>query len=306
MRWEQRPTRFLLIKKPGVEQPREALRLIASWLKDDWGASRVLVEPSVLVEDESLTGRGAEAFCGSDAEASAVDAVISLGGDGTILYANTLFGNKRVPPVIAFALGTVGFLTPFPPCDFAGVLARVLTQGCAAQSRPRLALRVEEGGESSGTAVAGARQGLGREAPGASGLVAVNEVVVARRGPAHPGAPTLACTVNGRATATGGGEGVILATATGSTAYSLSAGGPVVAPTVDVRALQLERGLRPSHALLPATGHAWAQRPLDCMLMPAHVAAGTLWRVYTVGGCIGCGDTTRSRSPAPRCAACRP
>lgn len=233
LRWEQRPTRFLLIKKPGVEQPREALRLIATWLKSDWGATRVLVEPSVLVEDETLIGRGAEAFCGSDAEASEVDAVISLGGDGTILYANTLFGNKRVPPVIAFALGTVGFLTPFPPRDFAGVLERVLTTGCAAQSRPRLALRVEEGGPGD-AAVGGAGKELVQPLQGSSGLVAVNEVVIARRGPAHPGAPTLACFVNGRATATGGGEGVILATATGSTAYSLSAGGPVVAPTVNV------------------------------------------------------------------------
>ncbi|KAA0162982.1 hypothetical protein FNF31_03038 [Cafeteria roenbergensis] len=253
LRWEQRPTRFLLIKKPGVEQPREALRLIASWLKDDWGAARVLVEPSVLIEDDSLAGRGAEAFCGSEGEARDVDAVISLGGDGTILYANTLFGNKRVPPVIAFALGTVGFLTPFPPRNFEAVLQRVLSEGCAAQSRPRLALSVVEGNRPPDDTTGQARRGMGRQAQGAAGLVAVNEVVVARKGPAHPGAPTLACTVNGRATATGGGEGLILATATGSTAYSLSAGGPVVAPTVQgVLLTPLSPAVAATPAVIPA------------------------------------------------------
>ena len=111
-----------------------------------WRPAAGSLEPSVLVEDETLIGRGAEAFCGSDAEASEVDAVISLGG--TRLFPKSVLAYRIVPspPVIAFALGTVGFLTPFPPRDFAGVLERVLTTGCAAQSRPRLALRVEEGG----------------------------------------------------------------------------------------------------------------------------------------------------------------
>ena len=236
MTWKSRPATFLVIKKPGVNEPLEALRTIVTWLRDDWGASRVLVEASVLQEDATLTARGAEAFYDRSALAHTVDAVISLGGDGTILYANTLFGNQRVPPVIAFALGTVGFLTPFAPHGYDRTLRRILTQGCAVQRRHRLALEVKPRPGAPGAVVAPGDQ-----------LVAVNEVVVARKGPAFPWAPMLACSVNGRPTRTGAGEGVILATATGSTAYNLSAGGPVVAPTVDVR--------RPHRAHCPCRVH---------------------------------------------------
>ena len=42
-----------------------------------------------------------------------VDAIITLGGDGTILHAASLFSSTYVPPILSFSLGTLGFLLPF-------------------------------------------------------------------------------------------------------------------------------------------------------------------------------------------------
>ena len=53
-----------------------------------------------------------------------VDFVITLGGDGTLLFASTIFP-KTVPPVISFHMGTLGFLTPFCADNFEDPLSRV-------------------------------------------------------------------------------------------------------------------------------------------------------------------------------------
>lgn len=56
-----------------------------------------------------------------------VDFCISLGGDGTVLHLTTLFAEDQpLPPVASFALGTLGFLTPFDIADFESCLSRVL------------------------------------------------------------------------------------------------------------------------------------------------------------------------------------
>jgi NAD kinase len=217
LRWEARPRNVLIIKKPGLKEPSQALRRVASWLLRQWKASLVLVEPQVLTEDPTLCDIGIRTFQESHPGllSAAIDVVVTLGGDGTILYANTLFGTSQVPPVVAFSMGTVGFLTPFHPERFPDVLGTVLSGGCTVHPRPRLNVNRE----------------------GDPPLVAVNEVVIARRGPGMRQGPALQCFVSGREVRTGAGEGLIVSTPTGSTAYSLSAGGPVVAPTVRVSVL---------------------------------------------------------------------
>jgi len=47
-----------------------------------------------------------------------VDAIITLGGDGTILHAASLFSSTYVPPILSFSLGTLGFLLPFSKAPF--------------------------------------------------------------------------------------------------------------------------------------------------------------------------------------------
>jgi NAD+ kinase len=56
------------------------------------------------------------------------DIVIALGGDGTVLYASFLF-QRVVPPVLAFALGSLGFMTKFDFDGYKPSLSRVLTEG---------------------------------------------------------------------------------------------------------------------------------------------------------------------------------
>ena len=56
-----------------------------------------------------------------------VDFCVSLGGDGTVLHLTSLFAeDSPLPPVVSFAMGTLGFLTPFDVSDFENCLTRVL------------------------------------------------------------------------------------------------------------------------------------------------------------------------------------
>ena len=56
-----------------------------------------------------------------------MDLGITLGGDGTVLHLASLFvEDVPLPPVVSFAMGTLGFLTPFDSADFASILNRVL------------------------------------------------------------------------------------------------------------------------------------------------------------------------------------
>ena len=55
-----------------------------------------------------------------------MDLCITLGGDGTVLHLASLFvADEPLPPVVSFAMGTLGFLTPFDVTDFADTLTRV-------------------------------------------------------------------------------------------------------------------------------------------------------------------------------------
>lgn len=54
----------------------------------------------------------------SGATAQKIDLVVTLGGDGTILHASSLFSAGAVPPVLSFSMGTLGFLLPFRKKQF--------------------------------------------------------------------------------------------------------------------------------------------------------------------------------------------
>jgi NAD+ kinase len=70
--------------------------------------------------------------------ASQLDLGVILGGDGTVLWTCYIFGNRSVPPLVPFSLGSLGFLTPFQPGLMKGVLARCLRGGFPIQLRHRL------------------------------------------------------------------------------------------------------------------------------------------------------------------------
>ena len=59
--------------------------------------------------------------------ADKLDLVVTLGGDGTVLWTGALLGTGPVPPLVSFALGSLGFMTPFPLDAMPSVLSSVRT-----------------------------------------------------------------------------------------------------------------------------------------------------------------------------------
>lgn len=138
--------------------------------------------------------------------------VITLGGDGTVLHASTLF-QTVVPPIVAFSLGSLGFLTSFNFEDFRSVLTKALTDGVNTDLRMRFTCRVHD----------------------AEGQVleeqqVLNELTI-DRGPS-PYVTMLELYGDGELLTVAQADGLIVATPTGSTAYNLSAGGSLVHPEV--------------------------------------------------------------------------
>ncbi len=192
----------------GMAEALEAYRRIAG-IASDFGAT-VAVEPSFA----PLAPQAPVA----DVARDDVDLVVSLGGDGTLLRAaRSVFG--RGVPILGINLGRLGFLTALSPGGIAEGVRRILGGGY--QIEDRVALEAE---------ILPRRDGQARR------FTALNDVVVHKAGAARVVRLDLwAGAVRGREEEIGSfsGDGVILSTPTGSTAYSLSAGGPIVAPELD-------------------------------------------------------------------------
>jgi len=153
-----------------------------------------------------LEGRPVEARLGDVPEGTTL--VVSLGGDGTFLRASRL-ARAAACPVLGVNFGRLGYLLEVAPEEFDDVLDEALR----------------------GRALVEERLGLHVEAPGLSAF-ALNEIALEKTVPGHM--VRVATSVNGEHLLTYAADGVIVATPTGSTAYNLSAGGPVVSPGLDV------------------------------------------------------------------------
>lgn len=140
------------------------------------------------------------------------DLVVTLGGDGTVLYALNLF-QRVVPPVISFALGSLGFLTNFKFEHFRERMNTVIASGVKAYLRMRFTCRVHT---ADGKLICEQQ--------------VLNELVI-DRGPS-PYVTQLELYGDGSLLTIAQADGLIIATPTGSTAYSLSAGGSLVHPGV--------------------------------------------------------------------------
>ena len=135
--------------------------------------------------------------------------LVCYGGDGTLLDGIHRLGGAEIP-VIGINSGHLGFLTSVPRNGCIGDVFELIAAG-KLECQPRSMLEV-----------------TGDFGDGISTRYAVNEVVIQRQG---AGMISVETYVNDQMVATYHGDGVIVSTPTGSTAYSLSAGGPVVAPS---------------------------------------------------------------------------
>jgi NAD+ kinase len=171
---------------------------------------------TTLAEPEVAAQLGAEAADREDLALRA-DLIVVLGGDGTLLSIARLVG-ERETPILGINLGGLGFLTEITIEEAQATLARVLAGEYEVDRRITLEATVE-------THAAGAR--ADRE-----NFRALNDVVINKR--ALGRMLELNVVAGGERFCSYRADGLIIATPTGSTAYALSAGGPIVFPSLDV------------------------------------------------------------------------
>jgi NAD+ kinase len=148
--------------------------------------------------------------------AQRADIVIAIGGDGTLLYAARLVARHGVP-LLGINRGRLGFLTDVMPQDMVVAIDAALDGKLASEERTLLRARVRT------------PDGKVTES------LALNDVVVQKAATGRM--LDFEVLVNGRYVNSHAGDGIVIATATGSTAYALSCGGPIVEPHLDVLVL---------------------------------------------------------------------
>ncbi len=211
-----------IFSKPKSSQAGQLVPVLLDWLATRGIAVRL---------DRETAGYAGAAQAGFDRPdvPERCDLAVVLGGDGTLLSAARAVGNRAIP-LLAVNLGGLGFLTSIPVQDLFPELERALAGDHRVTRRKML------------------RVSLKRANSVVAEYQALNDVVIAKS--------TIARIVDLEAWAGDSficaykADGLIISTPTGSTAYSLSAGGPIVYPTVD------------AVCLTPICPHTLTNRPL--------------------------------------------
>jgi NAD+ kinase len=193
-----------LIVHPERDDAATVAKSAAAWLVDHGHEVRVPQGDAVAVGLDGLA-RAEEGF------ATGLDLAVSIGGDGTMLRTVDMLGGTGVP-VMGVNVGTLGYLAQVEPADVTTALARCLAGDYLVEERMLLSVTVES---------------LGAPGP-MSRAVALNEAVLEKTPMGHM--VRLAVYLDGDFFLNYTADGLIVATPTGSTAYSLSAGGPIVGP----------------------------------------------------------------------------
>ena len=136
------------------------------------------------------------------------DAIIVMGGDGTMLRVAHLLNGQEIP-VIGVNLGTVGFLTEVVVAEIDTMLDRLFNNDFVIEDRMMLSGNV-------------------KNSDGSTKLDALNDIVLSRENSLRMNAVRIY--VNNKEFDTMEGDGILISTPTGSTGYNLSAGGPIVQP----------------------------------------------------------------------------
>lgn len=186
---------------------------------------RTLIDPGVGLEFP----RDSIVPCPEGDFASSADLIVAIGGDGTLLYAARLVAGRPVP-LLGINRGRLGFLTDVSSASMLEDVESVLAGRFTEDRRSLLAARLERRGA----------------AP--VGALALNDVVLAKVDTGRT--LDFETSINGRFVNSHGGDGIVVATATGSTAYALSCGGPIVEPNLDV------------WVLAPISPHTLSDRPI--------------------------------------------
>ncbi|MFQ5898312.1 MAG: NAD(+)/NADH kinase [Candidatus Methylomirabilia bacterium] len=259
--------RIGIVAKTDWPEAREVVPRLAEWL--------AVQGKQVILEKETapLVPAASSAVGKSDLPPQ-VDLLVVLGGDGTLLSVARLVGDLGVP-ILGVNLGGLGFLTATTLEELFAALERVFAGQMLLEERMMLAARVH------------------RQGARVAEYVALNDVVITKS--AMSRIVKLAVAVAGQAATDYRADGLIISTPTGSTAYGLSAGGPIVYPTMD------------AIVLTPICSHTLTNRPI--VLPPTVTVEITLLTEHqdvmlTLDGQEGIALTTRDtvevRQAAPR------
>ncbi|XP_060940005.1 NAD kinase b isoform X3 [Limanda limanda] len=279
--WNKPPVNVLVIRKIRDESLVEPFKELCRFLVEEKQmmvyVERRVADDATLSKDEAF-GSIRNQLCtfreGYDDISDCIDLIICLGGDGTLLYASSLFQGS-VPPVMAFHLGSLGFLTPFKFESYKTEVAKVFEGNAAITLRSRLKVKVvkdmlqrtgQQPQDRDPPELQQEHNGLlphghtNSEAGKVTlQLQVLNEVVV-DRGPSSY-LSNVDLYLNGRLITSVQGDGVIVSTPTGSTAYAAAAGASMIHPNV------------PAIMVTPICPHSLSFRPI---VVPAGVELMTL------------------------------
>ncbi|OCF32789.1 NADH kinase [Kwoniella heveanensis BCC8398] len=244
--WTAPPTTVLLVQKKNDARTTAAMGKILEHLRAVYPHLRLIVEPHTAqdhpgYEDLIVTTPGDEALLPLH-----TSLVLTLGGDGTILHVSNLFSQGECPPVLSFSMGSLGFLLPFHIDSLAPALENALTGPVSVLNRMRLAcVPLSTKGEVIDRCT---------KAVGEAGWQVMNEVTLHRGRHAH--LTVVDAYFDGQHLTEAVADGILLSTPTGSTAYSLSAGGPISHPDTDAFLLTpiAPRSLSFRSVILPGRG----------------------------------------------------
>ncbi|XP_064610741.1 uncharacterized protein LOC135474966 [Liolophura sinensis] len=255
LKWQNPPLSVLVVKKMFDDSVVLPFTDLVSWLIEEkkmivFIEHKVLSDPLLQTDAHfnCLTEK-LHTFGHGDDLTGKIDFIICLGGDGTLLHASSLF-QQSVPPVMAFHLGSLGFLTPFEFVNFRDQVTQVLEGNAALTLRSRLKCVVTKDRDG----VQSLTRLKNDPAYSCAEILVLNEVVI-DRGPC-PYLCNLDLYIEGRLVTSVQGDGLIVSTPTGSTAYAVAAGASMMHPNV------------PAIMITPICPHSLSFRPI---VVPAGV-----------------------------------
>ncbi|OCT70574.1 NAD kinase isoform X1 [Xenopus laevis] len=279
--WNKTPKSVLVIKKVRDDSLLKPFKELCVFLTEEknmivYVEKKVLEDPAIA-NDENF-GPVKKKFCtfreDYDDISNQIDFIICLGGDGTLLYASSLFQDS-VPPVMAFHLGSLGFLTPFNFDNFQTQVTQVIEGNAALVLRSRLKVKVSKEHKEKKTAVQNGVEENGlmvkseKEPIKQTKYQVLNEVVI-DRGPSSY-LSNVDVFLDGHLITKVQGDGVIVSTPTGSTAYAAAAGASMIHPNV------------PAIMITPICPHSLSFRPIvvpagvELKIMLSPDARNTAW-----------------------------
>ena len=198
--------KFALLTNYSKDKRLVYTRMIKTYIKENGGSYWI---PRYISEPDK---DGDQRYDFSDMPED-IECVLVLGGDGTLLQAARELLQRHIP-LLGINLGTLGFLTSAEKSELPKCLDSVLDDSCSIDERMMLEGVVYHGSEK------------------IQMNIALNDVIIARAGFSR--LVELKIYVNGELLSIYNADGIIVSTPTGSTGYSLSAGGPIIFPQTDV------------------------------------------------------------------------